>query len=91
MAVLGGGGDEGGDGENIWVAASDGDLDRVRQLLTRGVAVNARDELGYNPLDEAGATAIIQPGGSMRDAEVIAAADERGLAMVFTGIRHFRH
>jgi len=40
---------------------------------------------------EAGATAIIQPGGSMRDAEVIAAADERGLAMVFTGRRHFRH
>ncbi|MFN5997269.1 MAG: bifunctional phosphoribosylaminoimidazolecarboxamide formyltransferase/IMP cyclohydrolase [Paracoccaceae bacterium] len=40
---------------------------------------------------EAGATAIIQPGGSMRDDEVIAAADERGLAMVFTGQRHFRH
>jgi len=40
---------------------------------------------------EAGATAIIQPGGSMRDEEVIAAADERGLAMVFTGLRHFRH
>jgi phosphoribosylaminoimidazolecarboxamide formyltransferase / IMP cyclohydrolase len=40
---------------------------------------------------EAGATAIIQPGGSMRDNEVIAAADERGLAMVFTGVRHFRH
>lgn len=40
---------------------------------------------------EAGATAIIQPGGSMRDAEVIAAADERGLAMIFTGMRHFRH
>ena len=40
---------------------------------------------------DAGATAIIQPGGSMRDAEVIAAADERGLAMVFTGMRHFRH
>jgi phosphoribosylaminoimidazolecarboxamide formyltransferase/IMP cyclohydrolase len=40
---------------------------------------------------EAGVTAIIQPGGSMRDNEVIAAADERGLAMVFTGIRHFRH
>ncbi len=38
-----------------------------------------------------GATAVIQPGGSMRDAEVIAAADERGLAMVFTGVRHFRH
>ena len=40
---------------------------------------------------EAGATAVIQPGGSVRDAEVIAAADEKGLAMVFTGMRHFRH
>ena len=40
---------------------------------------------------EAGATAVIQPGGSVRDAEVIAAADEAGLAMVFTGMRHFRH
>jgi phosphoribosylaminoimidazolecarboxamide formyltransferase/IMP cyclohydrolase len=40
---------------------------------------------------EAGATAIIQPGGSIRDAEVIEAADAAGLAMVFTGIRHFRH
>ena len=40
---------------------------------------------------EAGATAVIQPGGSMRDAEVIAAADEAGLAMLFTGMRHFRH
>ena len=40
---------------------------------------------------EAGATAVIQPGGSMRDDEVIAAADAAGLAMVFTGLRHFRH
>ena len=40
---------------------------------------------------EAGATAVIQPGGSIRDDEVIAAADARGLAMVFTGMRHFRH
>src|SRR5581483_691036 len=40
---------------------------------------------------DAGATAVIQPGGSMRDAEVIEAADGRGLAMVFTGVRHFRH
>ncbi len=40
---------------------------------------------------EAGATAVIQPGGSVRDAEVIAAANDRNLAMVFTGIRHFRH
>jgi phosphoribosylaminoimidazolecarboxamide formyltransferase/IMP cyclohydrolase len=40
---------------------------------------------------EAGATAVIQPGGSIRDEEVIAAADDAGLAMVFTGVRHFRH
>jgi phosphoribosylaminoimidazolecarboxamide formyltransferase/IMP cyclohydrolase len=40
---------------------------------------------------EAGATAAIQPGGSVRDAEVIAAADQRGMAMAFTGLRHFRH
>jgi phosphoribosylaminoimidazolecarboxamide formyltransferase/IMP cyclohydrolase len=40
---------------------------------------------------EAGATAVIQPGGSLRDDEVIAAADERGLAMVMAGLRHFRH
>jgi phosphoribosylaminoimidazolecarboxamide formyltransferase/IMP cyclohydrolase len=40
---------------------------------------------------EAGATAVIQPGGSIKDDEVIAAADELGIAMVFTGIRHFRH
>jgi phosphoribosylaminoimidazolecarboxamide formyltransferase/IMP cyclohydrolase len=40
---------------------------------------------------EAGATSVIQPGGSMRDAEVIKAADEHGIAMVFTGVRHFRH
>jgi phosphoribosylaminoimidazolecarboxamide formyltransferase/IMP cyclohydrolase len=39
----------------------------------------------------AGATAVIQPGGSMRDPEVIAAADAAGVAMVFTGMRHFRH
>ena len=39
----------------------------------------------------AGATAVIQPGGSVRDDEVIAAADKAGLAMVFTGVRHFRH
>ena len=40
---------------------------------------------------EAGATAVIQPGGSVRDAEIIAAADDKNLAMVFTGLRHFRH
>lgn len=46
---------------------------------------------GLDVLAQAGATAVIQPGGSMRDAEVIAAADEQGVAMVFTGFRHFRH
>jgi phosphoribosylaminoimidazolecarboxamide formyltransferase/IMP cyclohydrolase len=46
---------------------------------------------GLDAVALAGATAVVQPGGSVRDAEVIAAADERGLAMVFTGRRHFRH
>ena len=46
---------------------------------------------GVDVLAEAGARAVIQPGGSLRDAEVIAAADENGMAMVFTGYRHFRH
>lgn len=46
---------------------------------------------GIDVLADAGAICVIQPGGSMRDEEVIAAADERGLAMVLTGIRHFRH
>jgi phosphoribosylaminoimidazolecarboxamide formyltransferase/IMP cyclohydrolase len=46
---------------------------------------------GLDAVAAAGATAVIQPGGSVRDAEVVAAADEQGLAMVFTGRRHFRH
>jgi phosphoribosylaminoimidazolecarboxamide formyltransferase/IMP cyclohydrolase len=46
---------------------------------------------GIDTAAEAGISAVIQPGGSMRDDEVIAAADEHGMAMVFTGIRHFRH
>ncbi|MEO0380320.1 MAG: bifunctional phosphoribosylaminoimidazolecarboxamide formyltransferase/IMP cyclohydrolase [Pseudomonadota bacterium] len=63
--------------------------------LTQG-AVVASDAFfpfadGLIAAAEAGATALIQPGGSMRDDEVIAAADEAGLAMVFTGMRHFRH
>jgi phosphoribosylaminoimidazolecarboxamide formyltransferase/IMP cyclohydrolase len=40
---------------------------------------------------DVGASCVIQPGGSMRDSEVIAAADERGVVMVTTGVRHFRH
>lgn len=65
------------------------------QQPTRGTVVASdaffpfRD--GLDAAAEAGATAVIQPGGSIRDAEVIAAADEHGMAMVFTGVRHFRH
>ena len=46
---------------------------------------------GLDVVVDAGARCVIQPGGSMRDAEVVAAADERGIAMVLTGVRHFRH
>ncbi|HET7197724.1 MAG TPA: bifunctional phosphoribosylaminoimidazolecarboxamide formyltransferase/IMP cyclohydrolase [Burkholderiales bacterium] len=68
---------------------------RAAQLELEG-AVVASDAFfpfrdGVDVLAEAGAAAVIQPGGSMRDDEVIAAADEHGLAMVFTGVRHFRH
>jgi phosphoribosylaminoimidazolecarboxamide formyltransferase/IMP cyclohydrolase len=61
-----------------------------------GGAVAASDAFfpfrdGLDLVAGAGATAVVQPGGSVRDAEVIAAADEHGLAMVFTGRRHFRH
>jgi phosphoribosylaminoimidazolecarboxamide formyltransferase/IMP cyclohydrolase len=64
-------------------------------LLTAG-SVAASDAFfpfadGLQVVIEAGATAVIQPGGSMRDDEVIAAADAAGIAMVFTGVRHFRH
>lgn len=66
-----------------------------KESLTRGSVV-ASDAFfpfadGLIAAAEAGATAVIQPGGSVRDDEVIRAADERGLAMVFTGMRHFRH
>ncbi len=64
-------------------------------LLTKGSVV-ASDAFfpfadGLIAAAEAGVTAIIQPGGSIRDEEIIKAADERGLAMIFTGMRHFRH
>ena len=67
----------------------------LKASLTEG-SVAASDAFfpfpdGLQAIAAAGATAVIQPGGAMRDAEVIAAADEAGLAMVFTGMRHFRH
>jgi phosphoribosylaminoimidazolecarboxamide formyltransferase/IMP cyclohydrolase len=78
-----------------WKAGEAASAAKLAAPLTQGSVV-ASDAFfpfadGMIAAAEAGATAIIQPGGSMRDAEVIAAADERGLAMVFTGIRHFRH
>ena len=71
------------------------DTANIAETLTAGSVV-ASDAFfpfadGLLQAASAGATAIIQPGGSMRDEEVIAAADEKGLAMVFTGMRHFRH
>ncbi len=68
---------------------------KLAQPLTKGSVV-ASDAFfpfadGMLACIEAGATAVIQPGGSMRDEEVIKAADEHGIAMVFTGFRHFRH
>jgi phosphoribosylaminoimidazolecarboxamide formyltransferase / IMP cyclohydrolase len=67
----------------------------IVEPLTKGSVV-ASDAFfpfadGLVAVIEAGATAVIQPGGSMRDNDVIAAADQHGIAMVFTGIRHFRH
>jgi phosphoribosylaminoimidazolecarboxamide formyltransferase/IMP cyclohydrolase len=90
------------DGQTIGVGA--GQMSRVdsakigamkAQLPLKGT-VAASDAFfpfpdGVEEIAKAGATAIIQPGGSQRDAEVIAAADRLGLAMLFTGVRHFRH
>jgi phosphoribosylaminoimidazolecarboxamide formyltransferase/IMP cyclohydrolase len=78
-----------------WKAEEAGKAAGLPQSLAKG-CVGASDAFfpfadGLIAIADAGATAVIQPGGSMRDAEVIAAADERGLAMVFTGMRHFRH
>jgi phosphoribosylaminoimidazolecarboxamide formyltransferase/IMP cyclohydrolase len=90
------------DGQTVGVGA--GQMSRVdaakigamkAQLPLKGT-VAASDAFfpfpdGVEEIAKAGATAIIQPGGSQRDSEVIAAADRLGLAMVFTGVRHFRH
>jgi phosphoribosylaminoimidazolecarboxamide formyltransferase/IMP cyclohydrolase len=78
-----------------WKAAEAAKTAGLGDSLAKG-AVVASDAFfpfadGLLAAAEAGVTAIIQPGGSMRDDEVIAAADAKGLAMVFTGLRHFRH
>ena len=91
-------------GPNATIAVGAGQMSRVdavKTALLKGGdrlkgSVAASDAFfpfrdGLDALASAGATAVVQPGGSVRDAEVIAAADEHGIAMVFTGRRHFRH
>jgi len=71
------------------IKAADAGLDVPGSAMASDAFFPFRD--GIDSAAEAGITAVIQPGGSMRDNEVIAAADEHNIAMVFTGMRHFRH
>lgn len=71
------------------IKAADENLEVKGSVMASDAFFPFRD--GIDAAAAAGITAVIQPGGSMRDAEVVAAADEHGMAMVFTGIRHFRH
>ncbi len=71
------------------IKAADENLEVAGSVMASDAFFPFRD--GLDAAAEAGITAVIQPGGSMRDAEVIAAADEHNIAMVFTGMRHFRH
>lgn len=93
---------EGGFGQTVGVGA--GQMSRVdaakfgamKAVLPLAGTVAASDAFfpfadGLESVAKAGTTAVIQPGGSVRDSEVIAAADKLGVAMVFTGVRHFRH
>jgi phosphoribosylaminoimidazolecarboxamide formyltransferase/IMP cyclohydrolase len=94
-----------GDGRTLGVGAgqmSRVDSARIASIKAQNAGLSLADSVvasdayfpfrdGVEVVAEAGAKAIIQPGGSVRDAEVIAAADELGIAMVFTSVRHFRH
>jgi len=71
------------------IKAAEAGLDLSGSCVASDAFFPFRD--GLDALARAGATAVIQPGGSVRDAEVIAAADEQSVAMLFTGVRHFRH
>jgi len=71
------------------IKAADENLEVKGSVMASDAFFPFRD--GIDAAAEAGITAVVQPGGSMRDEEVIAAADEAGMAMVFTGVRHFRH
>jgi phosphoribosylaminoimidazolecarboxamide formyltransferase/IMP cyclohydrolase len=69
--------------------AADEDLQVAGSVMASDAFFPFRD--GIDAAAEVGISAVIQPGGSMRDQEVIDAADEAGMAMIFTGMRHFRH
>ena len=69
--------------------AADEGLDVTGSVMASDAFFPFRD--GIDQAAEAGIVAVIEPGGSMRDDQVIAAADEHNIAMVFTGMRHFRH
>ncbi|GAB3484727.1 bifunctional phosphoribosylaminoimidazolecarboxamide formyltransferase/IMP cyclohydrolase [Marinomonas epiphytica] len=71
------------------IKAADENLEVAGSVMASDAFFPFRD--GIDAAAQAGISAVIQPGGSMRDEEVIAAADEAGMAMVFTGMRHFRH
>jgi len=71
------------------IKAADEKLEVKGSVMASDAFFPFRD--GIDAAAAAGITAVIQPGGSMRDSEVVAAADEHGMAMVFTGVRHFRH
>ena len=71
------------------IKAADENLEVPGSVMASDAFFPFRD--GIDAAAKAGVTAVIQPGGSMRDQEVIDAANEAGIAMVFTGVRHFRH
>ena len=71
------------------IKAQNAGLDLADSAVASDAFFPFRD--GLDLVVQAGARAVIQPGGSVRDEEVIAAADEQGVAMVFTAVRHFRH
>jgi phosphoribosylaminoimidazolecarboxamide formyltransferase/IMP cyclohydrolase len=71
------------------IKAQNAELTLANSVVASDAFFPFRD--GLDVVVQAGAKAIIQPGGSIRDEEVIAAADEHGVTMVFTNIRHFRH
>ena len=71
------------------IKAADENLEVKGSVMASDAFFPFRD--GIDAAAAAGIKAVIQPGGSMRDAEVIAAADEHGMTMIFTGVRHFRH